>query len=140
MAKSGVKIPTVSTIAVRQLQVRLDTDQTQILDFLFEHSRALYTWAMFISRQAYIARGVMPKNGSLFFRDEVKVKGFRGRCPRKNSSTCTPESATFTSTLAAAFPPRSEEAGRRPQGRPFCPRSNRNQAFQTWSTVAAGAV
>jgi hypothetical protein len=83
MAKSGVKIPTVSTIAVRQLQVRLDTDQTQILDFLFERNRALYTWAMSISRQAYIARGFMPKNGSHSFRDEVKVKGFRGQRPRK---------------------------------------------------------
>jgi putative transposase len=83
MAKSGVQIPAGSTIAVRQLQIRLTPDQLRILDFLFERSRALYNQAMYISRKAFIAGGFIPKKGTLFFRDEVRARGFRSQAPRK---------------------------------------------------------
>jgi len=51
MAKSGVKIPAGSTIAVRQLQIRLTPEQHHILEFLLQRSRALYNQALYITQK-----------------------------------------------------------------------------------------
>ena len=51
MAKSGVSIPLGSTIAVRQLQIRLTPEQRRVLDFLFDRSRALYNQALYATRK-----------------------------------------------------------------------------------------
>ncbi len=83
MAKSGSSFPAGTTIAVRQLQIRLTPEQTRILDFLGGRSRALYHQALYISRKAFITGGSIPKKGTLFFRDEIRARGFRGQVPRK---------------------------------------------------------
>ena len=83
MAKSGVNLPPGTTIAVRQLQVKLGTEHTRILEFLLARSRSLYNQALFISRKSFISSGFIPKNGTLFFRDEVRPRGFREQPPRK---------------------------------------------------------
>ncbi|GGR23185.1 RNA-guided endonuclease InsQ/TnpB family protein [Deinococcus ruber] len=83
MAKSGVNLPPGTTIAVRQLQIRLTPEQHRMLDFLFDRSRALYNQALFVTRRSFIQTGFIPKTGTLFFRDEVKARGFRGQAPRK---------------------------------------------------------
>jgi len=83
MAKSSRKLPAGTTIAVRHLQVRLSPEQHRILDFLFDRSRALYNQALYATRKTFIQTGFIPKNGTLFFRDEVKTRGFRGQKPRK---------------------------------------------------------
>jgi hypothetical protein len=83
MAKSGVNLPPGTTIAVRQLQVGLSAEQTRILDFLFDRSRALYNQALYATRRSFFKTGFIPKKGTLFFRDDVKVRGFREQPPRK---------------------------------------------------------
>ena len=83
MAKSGVSIPLGSTIAVRQLQIRLTPEQRRVLDFLFDRSRALYNQALYATRTTFIQTGIIPKKGTLFFRDELRARGFRNQSPRK---------------------------------------------------------
>lgn len=83
MAKSGVNLPPGTTIAVRQLQVNLNAEQTRILDFLFDRSRALYNQSLYATRRSFIQTGFIPKKGTLFFRDDVKARGFREQPPRK---------------------------------------------------------
>ena len=83
MAKSGLNLPPGTTIAVRQLQLDLNAEQLRILDFLFARSRALYNQAIYATRQDFIRSGFIPRKGTLFFRDEVRTRGFREQTPRK---------------------------------------------------------
>ena len=104
MAKSGSSFPAGTTIAVRQLQIRLSPEQHRILDFLFDRSRALYNQALYATRRSFIQTGFIPKKGTLFFRDEVKARGFRNQSPRKKPGkdellTITPKPHPWTVPL-----------------------------------------
>ena len=97
-----------STIAVRQLQIRLSSEQTRILDFLFDRSRSLYNQALYATRQSFIQTGLIPKKGTLFFRDEVRARGFRGQAPRKKPGkderlTVSPKPHPWTLPLKDRF-------------------------------------
>ena len=108
MAKSGSSFPAGTTIAVRQLQIRLSPEQHRILDFLFDRSRALYNQALYATRRSFIQTGFIPKKGTLFFRDEVKARGFRGQTPRKRPGkdeqvSVTPKPHPWTVPLKDRF-------------------------------------
>ena len=65
MAKSGSSYPAGTTIAVRQLQIRLTPEQHRILDFLFDRSRALYNQALYATRRSFIQTGFTRRQGRL---------------------------------------------------------------------------
>ena len=109
MAKPGSSFPAGTTIAVRQLQIRLTPEHTRILDFLFDRSRALYNQALYATRQSFIQTGFIPKKGTLFFQDEVRARGFRRHPPRKKPGkdellTVTPKPHPWTVKLQDRLP------------------------------------